>query len=270
MAAVKLAQEELARLIKVSMITSPVDLGVFTVRVLEDVLPKVAGELGLSFDYLEIHPGPQPRESADIELYYAGRIMTKISVKTAVTGELRNALKKLRQSLQPGEDGLIVLFAVAVKGEEGEAKMLLIYMPWEVFERYGDGEILVEVERKIKEKAEREGLENLKPLALNEAILFDTAYKVILASEAAQDSLKAAQEALNAVGKLERRMEERFSRVEERIARVKGRVGELEERITGIERRITDMEKKIGELGEKLDGIKGLLELLLKELKEHR
>jgi len=199
MASVKLAQRKLMETIKISMITSPVDLGVFTVRVLAKILPEIAGELGLEFEEVVVYPGPQPKESADVELYVNGKPVKKLSVKTAVSGIIKTAVGKLKREVRDGEDGLVIAFAAA-EGKK-EALVLLIYIPYETLREFGSEETAEAIKAKIEEKAVREGIESLYILALNEAILFDTAYRVLTIQESILRTEKKANEAWEIAGK---------------------------------------------------------------------
>ena len=92
---IRLVQKPLSELIKVVFVQHPVDLGRFTVRLLGDILPDIKDELELEFDRIEIYPGPQPRGTGDIELFKEGKIVGRISVKTAVSGDLKVAFRKI-------------------------------------------------------------------------------------------------------------------------------------------------------------------------------
>ena len=215
---VRLVERKLSELIRVSMVPSPVDVGRFTVNVLAAVLPEVKGDLGLEFDRVEVHPGPQPRRSADVELYLGGEVVARLSVKTSVSGELLPAIKRLRRSLKPWEDGLLVFFVVGV-GEGGEEpKMVMAYMPRVVFEGYSDEEILEALTSKIREKARREGLKDLRPLALNEALLFEMTCRAIVT-------------------------EEEVRKLKERVERLEGEIRDLKENLL---RKIDAILEKLG------------------------
>ncbi|MHA1470919.1 MAG: hypothetical protein ACTSSP_10220, partial [Candidatus Asgardarchaeia archaeon] len=63
MTSVRVIQRSLRDMIKVIFIQHPIDIGRFTVQILEESLPKVKDELGIDFDDVLVYPGPQPRES---------------------------------------------------------------------------------------------------------------------------------------------------------------------------------------------------------------
>ncbi len=196
MRSLRILQREIGDLIKVAMASYPIDLGKFTVRSLRKILPRAKDELGLEFDEIIVYPGPQPRESADIELYVNGELVKKISVKTAVSGNLEVALRRLRRSIKINEDGLLIAFGVAIREEKPiETKMLMIYIPAQIIQQYVSQEILLIVEGKLQEKIRKEKLDSIDLIALNEAIQFEQAYRSILAQETAEQARDEAKQA---------------------------------------------------------------------------
>ena len=198
MRSLKILQRKIGELIKVVMTPYPIDLGKFTVRSLGKILPKVKDQLNLEFDKLIVYPGPQPRASADIELYLKDELVKKINVKTAVSGDLETALRRLKKSLKIGEDGLLIAFCIAIKDEKPiETKMLMIYIPSQILHEYTPSEILVIIEEKLLEKARKEKLDSIDIIALNEALQFEQTYRSIIASEEAKQAKALAEQARN-------------------------------------------------------------------------
>ena len=196
MKSIRLIQREISRLIRMAMVTYPIDLGKFTVRSLEKILKKVKRDLELDFDDIKVYPGAQPRESADIELYLRGKLIKKISVKTAVSGNLETTLRRLRTDKKIDEDGILVAFALAMKNETPVAtKMIIFYIPATIIDGYPLPDILLALRSKIEEKAKKENYDSLDLIAINEAILFEQAYQSIIAKEIAEEARDEARKA---------------------------------------------------------------------------
>ena len=196
MRSLRILQREIGELIRVVMTSYPIDLGKFTVRSLGKILPEIKDELGLDFDKIVVYPGPQPRESADIELYVKDELVKKINVKTAVSGDLEVTLRRLKKSVKMDEDGLLIAFGIAIKGEKPiETKMLMIYIPSQIIQKYAPSEILLVVEEKLLEKIKEEKLDSIDIIALNEALQFEQAYRSIIALETAKKAKELAEQA---------------------------------------------------------------------------
>ena len=192
----RLIQREISRLIRIAMVTYPIDLGKFTVRSLEKILKKVKKDLELEFDDIKVYPGAQPRESADIELYSRGKVIKKISVKTAVSGNLEITLRRLKRDKKIDEDGILVAFALAIKNETPVAtKVIIFYVPATIIDGYPLPDILLALKSKMEEKAKRENYDSLDLIAINEAILFEQAYQSITAKEIAREARDEARKA---------------------------------------------------------------------------
>jgi len=148
-----LVQKPLSELIKVVFVQHPVDLGRFTVRLLGDILPDIKDELELEFDKIEVYPGPQPRGTGDIELFKEGKIVGRISVKTAVSGDLKVAFRKIWRDLERGKDGIILYFVTGKRKnvEKEDLKLIIIYIPNSVI-AYTRSQVYYEIQDKIEEK----------------------------------------------------------------------------------------------------------------------
>ena len=194
----KILQREIGELIRVVMTSYPIDLGKFTVRSLGKLLPRFRDQLGLNFDRVVVYPGPQPRESADVELYLNDELVGKINVKTAVSGDLETALRRLKKSVKSGEDGLLVAFGIGIRGENPvETKMLMIYIPSRIIQEYTSSEILLVIEEKLAEKMKKEKLDSIDLIAFNEALQFEQAYRSLMALETAKKAKELAKQARN-------------------------------------------------------------------------
>ena len=189
-------QETIRKLIKIIVPKHPIDIGKFTVRLLKDILLEHKDELGLDFDDIIIHPGPQPRESADIELIKGNKITGKINVKTAVSGDLKVALRRLVDTIKAGESGIIIITSLFYKNREDvEAKMIIIYMPEELLKYYKTSDIYDVILEKIEEKITKEGYKKAEFLALNEALELERTKLSVEAKEEASEAKKLAEEA---------------------------------------------------------------------------
>jgi len=210
---IRLVQKPLSELIKVVFVQHPVDLGRFTVRLLGDIIPEIKDELGWEFDEIRIYPGPQPRGTGDIELFKGGELVGRISVKTAVSGDLKTALRRIWRDLERGRDGMVLYFATGKKkgSEEEELKLIIIYLPSGVAS-YTRSQVYYEIQDKIDEKTSKENYEKLVPLAVNEAIMFETLKRTLMmemeAKKAYEEAKKAYEEAKKAGEKAEKAYEE--------------------------------------------------------------
>ncbi|MGQ4891276.1 MAG: hypothetical protein ACP6IP_02190 [Candidatus Njordarchaeia archaeon] len=192
----RLIQKTLRKLIKVVVPAHPIDIGRFSARMLMDILKENIDKLGLKFDDIIIHPGAQPRESADIELIKEGKIVTRISVKTSVSGEIIVTLRRLINSVRRGEDGIVVAAALFYKSEdEVDTKMIIIYLPNEILTMYNTNDIYDAIMEKIKEKTKREGYEKSEFLAINEALEIERTKLALEARDEAAEAKKLAMEA---------------------------------------------------------------------------
>ncbi|MGQ4892785.1 MAG: hypothetical protein ACP6IP_09910 [Candidatus Njordarchaeia archaeon] len=230
MDSIKIVQERLSSLIKIALLPAPTELGRFTVRILEAMLPKYKDELGLDFDYMRIHTGAQPRDSGDIELYKDKNLVKRISVKTAVSGKISTALYKLWKDIVDGMDGIIIVFCFAKKGEgEEKAKMLLIYIPHETI-KYKKEEVLDEIEAKINERRIREGYVLLQPFAVNEALMFETVYKTTKLEEEMAKTREKTEEIYEEARKASEKAEKAYEEAKEirkELGDVKREISEL-------------------------------------------
>ncbi len=112
--------------------------------------------------------------------------------------------------------------------------MLLAYIPYEILREFSSEEIAEAIKAKIEEKAEREGIESLYILALNEAILFEAAYGVLTIQESILRTEKKAREAA-------RRAEEKSSKAWEEAKKAR----EVSEKVMKmLERLVKELEKR--------------------------
>ena len=248
MKSVKIVQEHLPDIIKVVFLPAPIDLGRFTVRILEETLPKIKEELGLDFDSVKVYTGAQPRESGDIELYKDGKLVKKISVKTAVTGEIRVTLRKIWHDLVKGIDGIIIAFAFAKTGKKEDlTKILLIYLPSEVAKHTRE-DVLEEIETLVVERARAEGFQSIRFFAVNEALMFELVYRSVIAEEKAEqaykEAKKAREKAEQAYGETKKAREKaeqaykEAKKVREEIREVKEKIGRIDKKLSQILERL--------------------------------
>jgi len=214
-ARLKLLQEKLRRLVKVIPVSHPIDIGRFTVRVLYEILPRVKKELGIDFDALTIYPGPQPRESGDIELYKDGKLVEKISVKTDTIGNFERKVDEIWFDLEKGKSGLIVTFMEFKKKEESTVKMVLIYINKEIARIATKHEVKIEIHERIKEKKKKEKYDAIIPIAASDAILFEYLTISIEAGKKADKAMKYAKEAMKYAKSADEKAEKAMKYAEE-------------------------------------------------------
>nr|HDO81231.1 hypothetical protein [Candidatus Bathyarchaeota archaeon] len=255
MVEVKLFQRELKELVRVTLPSHPVDLGKFTTLILGDILKddKVKKELGLNFDDLKVYPGPQPRESADIELLRNGEIIGMINVKTCVSGILKAALRKLKSSIRTGEDGAVIMFALCQKGESTEARMIIALIPEKALKSYETLDIQDVIQSKIREKAEKEGYNTINLLAANEAIEIERLKIAVKSEEKAERAYEAAAKTR-----------------EEVMGEVKRVMGELQQVREEVKQVMGEVKHIMGELQHVKDTVDKGFDTILKTLKEKK
>ncbi len=197
---IRLIQKPLSELIKVVFVQHPIDLGKFTVRLLNDILPSIKKELELDFDRIDIYPGPQPRGTGDIELFKGDKLVGRISVKTAVSGDLKIALRKIWRDLEKGKDGIILYFVTGERQDssEEELKLIIIYLQSTVI-AYKRTQVYFEIQDKLEEKAKNENYKKLMPLAVNEAIMFENLYRTLVMEEKVNKAYEEAKRAKAAI-----------------------------------------------------------------------
>lgn len=219
---IKIYQKPLSELIKVVFISHPVDLGKFSVRILEDIILEHKNEFDFQFDEIKIYPSQQPRESGDIELFYKNKVVRRISVKTDVAGNLKRTFKKILKDLRRhGQDGMLVTFYTCEKEKNIEDVLLiLVYMPQECL-FYNAPEVFDEIQYKFDEKANREKCKKLRALAVNEAIQFEMLYKAVVNEEIAREARDTAREARDTAKKAKEMAEEAYKEAHETKKMVK-------------------------------------------------
>jgi len=184
---VRVIQRSLRDMIKVIFIQHPIDIGRFTVQILEESLPKVKDELGIDFDDVLVYPGPQPRESGDVELYKNKKLIAKISVKTAVTGDVKVAFKKIWHDIKNGKDGMILaVYTCKRKNTDEEViRLIMIYLP-KIVKEYDPLDVYSGFRYLMTRKAEKENCETFRPLAINDAIQFGYLRRILTIEEMAE------------------------------------------------------------------------------------
>ena len=245
---VRAVQRDVLSLIKLAVSEHPIDLAKFVTRTLENILPEVKDQLEIDFDTVRVYPGPQPRESADIELYKDGSLIAKLNAKTCMSGDLRATVNKLKLSVRSGEDGLIIAFVTFEKEDKADLKMVIIYIPRIVIVEASPSEIVDYIMDLLWRKTASEGYISFYLIAFNEAVNLVRAYQAIMAVEIAKEAMKEAKEAKEGIRRLEKRidrLEERMDKLEERMDRLEGRMDRLEKKMEKEFKEIKEMIKKL-------------------------
>ena len=203
MARVRVIQRSLRDIIKVIFIQHPIDIGKFTVLLLEDDLLKVRDELGIDFDDVIVYPGPQPRESGDVELLKNKKVVEKISVKTAVSGDVKVAFKKVWQDIKNGQNGMILAIYTCKERETDKdvVKLIMIYLPKTV-KKYSYLDVYSEFKYMMTRKAERENCDKFMPLAINDAVQFEYLRKIMIIEEATEKAIAETKKVSDVTKKL--------------------------------------------------------------------
>jgi len=233
MKTIKLIQRKLEHLIKVYVSSTPVDIGRFSVYVIQDDVEKLGRDLNIEFDEITIYPGPQPRESGDIEFYLNKKRVKKISLKTAVTGNLKLTFRKLWNDMMVKEqDGLLLTVLICKQQiqendeikEQDITKLLVIYVPYACTD-YSRSTVYNTIVKMLKDKAQREQWVEFRPLAINDAINFEHLRRILI--------------------------------LEDHVSKLEDHVSKLDNAIMQLKESNKEIDKKIGKILEMLENKKG-------------
>ena len=196
MTGVVLIQKRVEELVRIAVVEHPIDIARFTTMMLKEILPKAKEQLGLEFDNIVIYPGPQPRESADIELYRDGILVHKINQKTCVSGDLKTTIRKLKEAIKPWEEGIITAF-IEFTDRNGNEKVrtVIFYIPGHIARALTVGELDQILVGKIEEKMIEEGYTGYHIIEVTSALALWRAKQALMAREKAEEAAKEAKEA---------------------------------------------------------------------------
>jgi len=213
----RIIQRGLSELIREIYIMDPISIGEFTTKYLEDILPKHKEELGLDFDKLIVYPSQQPRESADIELYKEGRLIKKISVKTAVTGRIEPHIRALKKDAKNGMDGMLILYTKFQKnGKTLRVVMIVFLIDKSALINYPTRAIVSEISDRLERKEIEEKV-TIKIILINEALMFELAYNAIKSRELAEENRRSINELKNLFIELKEAIEANTEKMSELI-----------------------------------------------------
>ena len=242
MANIKLIQKELKQLIKIYISSEPVEIGRFSVLLLKKDFEQLGKELNLKYDNIGIYPSAQPRESGDVEFLLGSKCVKKISVKTAVSGNIKSTFRKLWRDIRLKEqDGVIVTVYVCKRKDLKReiAKLILIYLPHECLE-YTPAEVYTVLMKELGKKGKRENCSEFTPLAINDAIQFEYLKMAVLTSESVDKLEKNIQIISSAVGSLKSDV----STLKSDVAEMKESQKKLDEKIDKLLSILEDMKNR--------------------------
>ena len=229
------AQKKISELLDFLIVKEKIELGKATVEYLKSILPEIKATLNLDFDDFKLNPGPHPRESADVELLKKGVTTTKLTVKTAVSGNIKAAIKKMQQEKRYDEDGLLIFGLYCVRNEKEKDKVLgIILIPRLVLYNEPRDAIYEAILEKIKEKQKKEGYKEISIIAMNESTLLEAAVGVRLNHRAIEENRKRLD-----------RIEERLAKIEEQVKKI-GEIEEQVKKINEVEKLLKDISKRLG------------------------
>jgi len=228
---IAIAQRKIEQLIKIAVVEHPIDIAKFTTTILQEILPKVKEELGLNFDKVVVHPGPQPRGSADIELYLQNQIAGRINLKTCVSGNLNATIRKLKESISPWEDGMVILF-VLFKDRNGKEtlRLVIFYMPSYVVRNFAVRILHEALEEMLKNKTKSEGYTQYHILEVTSAIGLWRARQILIVKEIAEKAIAEAREAKEEAREAKEEVKKLRETVEEILLLVKQILKKIEEK----------------------------------------
>ncbi len=239
---VVLIQKRVEELVRIAVVEHPIDIARFTTMMLKEILPKAKEQLGLEFDNIVIYPGPQPRESADIELYRDGILVHKINQKTCVSGDLKTTIRKLKEAIKPWEEGIITAF-IEFTDRNGNEKVrtVIFYIPGHIARALTVGELDQILVGKIEEKMIEEGYTGYHIIEVTSALALWRAKQALMAREKAEEAAKEAKEARERAEEAAKEAKEARERAEEAVVVLKDLLGSIGD----IKRTLTELREEL-------------------------
>ncbi len=268
---VSFIQKRLKQLIRVIIPPHPIDIGRFTAIVMEKAILESRDELGIDFDKVNVYPGAQPKESSDIEFIKNGEIIARINLKTAVSGDIKVALRRLAKSIRGKEIGAVAFFALFYKNDKDkkvDTKMVIALIPGDVFDYYEISDIHEVILTKVDEKIHREGYTKMEILAINEAIELLRTYEVIITREAVEKLEERFKKLEKTVKELKEENKTTKATVSKLEKTLMDEIGDLRRTIGGLKGEVEALKGEVGDLRGTVVGLKGEVEALKKESKE--
>ena len=214
MALSDIVQRKIAELLTFVVTGEKVEVGKSAVAYLRKILPEIKGELRLDFDEFEIHPGPHPRDTADIELIKNNAVIQKITVKTAVSADIKATIRRMQIEKRRYEDGLLIFGLYCVKGDKKDKVLGLILIPRNVLYSEAVDAIYEAILGKVEEKKRKENYDEISIVAMNESIILETATAVIANKKAIEDTKISLNKRIDT---LENRMNQQFDNVQKQF-----------------------------------------------------
>ena len=219
MALSDIAQRKIAELLAFVVTGEKVEVGKSTVAYLKKLLPEIKDELHLDFDKFEVHPGSHPRDTADIELFKNNAIIQKITVKTAVSADIKGAIRRMQTEKRRYEDGLLIFGLYCVKGKEKEKVLGIILIPRGVLYNEAVDAIYDAILGKVEEKRKKEKYDEISIVAMNESIILETATTVMENKRAIEENRKAIEENKKAIEETRRDLNKGIDNLQENMSK---------------------------------------------------
>ena len=237
-------QRKITELIEIAITGEAVEIGRSACNLLKKCLPEIKNDLKLDFDSFVVNPSTHPRDSADIMLYKNNKLIRKISVKTAVSANIRATIDRLKKEKHYDEDAIIIFGLFAKKNKASKKVFALILIPKEILFEFSKDRLYNAILTRIDEKKQKEKYDDLFIMAINESVILETATSALQASKLAEQNRKAIEENRKAIE-------------ENRKA--------IEKTRTILEKKIDTLQKTQNEILTKIDNLASLLKHLKKD-----
>jgi len=216
-----IAQKRIADLLEFIVTNEKIEIGKSVVAYLEKLLPEVKETLKLDFDKFEVRPGAHPRAMADVLLFKNGQVVRKLTVKTAVSANIRAAIKRMQQEKRYDEDGLLIFGLYCVRGGKKEKVLGLILIPRIVLYNEAREAIYAAIIDKVEEKKQKEKFDELSIVAMNESIILETASEVIQNRKLIEENQRAIKEIDQRIKQLSTNVNEQFKKINKLLDELK-------------------------------------------------
>ncbi len=229
-----IAQRKISELLDFLIVKEKIELGKATVEYLKSILPEIRDTLNIDFDDFRVNPGGHPTETANVELLKNRVVTAKITVKTAVSGNIRAAIKRMQQEKRYNEDGMLIFGLYCVRNEKEKDLVLgIVLIPRFVLYNEPRDAIYESILEKVKEKQKKEGYKEISVVAMNESTLLETAVGVRLNHKAIEENRKH----LDAIEDRPAKIEEKVKQIDEIKAQVK-QIDEIKDMLKNITKQL--------------------------------
>ena len=220
-------QERLDR-VAIMISSYTVDFGSMTTEYVAKIIEtdpaikeEIEGLFGIKYDSVTYYERQQPPDTSDIELYYEGKKVLGISLKTTTTKNILRPIRSISRILMPGEIGAIAFPVKVVKNGKEDIRIIIVIFDRGLIKRLSPIGIYEQIFEELDKKRKNEdfdyiGLINLNRAGIIKALAEAHTAKTIMnttkeiATEAKEEARKAkeiAMQILEVMLRLEKKIE---------------------------------------------------------------